>query len=126
MARGCREDEYTALITHRLNCTEARPIGLGFMSVKPDLICNGVAYEIECADKVHYGVGQALAYQYGGYKAGLIVIVNDWGNDELNQLMDFLKWVSDRFGIDVLILKCAGYDCEFVKVTGWGLTHSKL
>ena len=116
MVRGCREDEYVALIAHRLNCIEPQPIGLGFISVKPDLTCNGVAYEVECADKVHYGVGQALAYQYGGYRAGLIVIVNDWDNDRLSQLINFLRWVSDRLGIETLIFRCMDYECNFVRV----------
>ena len=116
MVKGCREDEYMALIAHRLNCIEPQQIGLGFISVKPDLICNGVAYEVECADKVHYGVGQALAYQYGGYKSGLIVIVNDRAKDGFSQLIGFLRWVGDRLGIDIIILKCAGYECDFMRV----------
>ena len=116
MKRTCKESEYIAVIARRLNCGEPSPIGLGFMSVKPDLICNGVAYEVECADKVHYGVGQALAYQYGGLQAGLIVIVSDEDSNRTVQLVNFLRWVSTKLGIDVRILKCAGYDCEMLRI----------
>ena len=116
MKRICKEKEYTSIIANRLKCTEPHPIELGFISVKPDLICDGIAYEIECEDKVHYGVGQALAYQYGGYRAGLIVIVNGRDNDRLDQLINFLRWVSNRLGIEPLIFRCMDYECDFIRV----------
>ncbi|ADY02368.1 hypothetical protein VMUT_2172 [Vulcanisaeta moutnovskia 768-28] len=79
-------------------------------------MCNGIAYEVECEDKVHYGVGQALAYQYGGLRAGLIVIVIDEDSNKMKQLINFLKWISDKLKIDAHILKCIRYDCELLKI----------
>lgn len=117
MMKSCKEREYIAIIAHRLKCNELRSINLGFINVKPDLICNGIAYEVECEDKVHYGVGQALAYQYGGLQAGLIVIASDYNENKMKQLINFLKWVKDKLDIDIYILKCIHYDCELLKIT---------
>ena len=116
MTKICREKEYIAIIANRLKCDESHPIELGFINVKPDLICNGIAYEIECEDKVHYGIGQALAYQYGGLQAGLIVIINDDNNNKTDQLINFLRWIKNKLNIDIYILKCTNYDCKLIKL----------
>ncbi|WP_054856535.1 hypothetical protein [Vulcanisaeta sp. JCM 16159] len=116
MVRQCRENEYMAIIARRLNCNEQYSINLGFINVKPDLSCNGTAYEVECEDKVHYGVGQAIAYQYGGLRAGLIVITTDEDNNKLSQLMNFLRWARNKLGIETYIFRCIQYDCDLLKI----------
>lgn len=105
----CNESEYLPVIKARMKCKDADYIDVGFATIKPDIKCGDVVYEVECEDKVHYGLGQALAYRYGGFKSGLIVIIIT--PEKLEKLRDFLRWARDTFGIYVHIYLCIDDDC---------------
>ncbi|WP_069807084.1 hypothetical protein [Vulcanisaeta thermophila] len=110
----CIESEYLPIIRFRMKCGEADPINVGFGSVKPDLKCGDVVYEVECEDRAHYGLGQALAYLYGGSKSGLIIIVTS--RERYDAIRQFLKWVRS-FGIVTKMFVCLGGDCVLEDVS---------
>ncbi|ABO08670.1 hypothetical protein [Pyrobaculum calidifontis] len=94
----CAERLFLAEVRLRMGCQEGKPLDLGFVQVKPDLDCGGVPVEVECAERAHYGLGQALAYKYAVGKAALVVIAEEVSNP----LRNFLAWAS-QLGIDVYV-----------------------
>lgn len=106
----CIESNYLPIIKARLGCDDAEPIDVGFAVIKPDVKCGDVVYEIECWDRIHYGLGQALAYTYGGFKSGLIVIITI--PEKYQEIRKFLTWVHNMFNIDVKVLLCFDNDCR--------------
>ncbi|MEZ0248411.1 MAG: hypothetical protein ABWJ97_03990 [Thermoproteus sp.] len=104
----CVEREYIAIIRERLGCRTAEEIDIGFASVRPDLICGGVPTEVECINKAHYGVGQALAYKYAAGAAKLVVVADAVRKEAL----EFLKWASRTTGVEVILF----VGDEFIRV----------
>ncbi|MEM1663495.1 MAG: hypothetical protein QW085_06345 [Pyrobaculum sp.] len=96
---ACVERDHLPAIRYLLKCGEGVAIDLGFMSVKPDLMCRDVPTEVECVERVHLGLGQALAYKYALGKSALVVIADEASGE----LKKFLKWASEAAGIDVYL-----------------------
>ncbi|MGK0548326.1 MAG: hypothetical protein ABWU84_01615 [Pyrobaculum sp.] len=95
----CAEREHIPVTKERLGCSEPSDLDLGFMKVRPDLICGGVPTEVECASRVHLGIGQALAYKYAWGTATLVVIVRDASQS----LRQFLEWAMQALGLRIYI-----------------------
>lgn len=96
---GCREEHYVAAIKSALGCHYGSRLDLGFAAVVPDLNCGGVPVEVECAERVHLGLGQALAYKYAAGAARLVVITDE----ATQELRKFLKWAADATGVEILL-----------------------
>jgi hypothetical protein len=112
MNMTCVERPYIPIIRLKLNCEDPEPINVGFANIKPDLKCGDTYFEVECEDKAHYGLGQALAYRYGGKQAGLIIIViNRYG-----EVVKFLKWVKENFNLRTMVVVCENNDCNILNV----------
>jgi hypothetical protein len=75
-----------------------RPSTWAFVKVKPDLICNGVPVEVECAERAHIGLGQALAYKYAAGRAALLVIAESLDEN----LKKFLNWCA-QLGVETYV-----------------------
>ncbi|MEL9991445.1 MAG: hypothetical protein QXP98_07345 [Thermoproteus sp.] len=97
--RSCVEREYIPIIRERFKCQPAGELDLGFIALRPDLICDGIPTEVECISTVYCGVGQALAYKYIAGAARLIVIADVVRGEVLR----FLKWVSETTGVEVFL-----------------------
>lgn len=94
----CAEREHIPILKTKMRCQDAEILDLGFAKVKPDLICNGIPVEVECVERIHIGLGQALAYKYATGRAGLVVIAEQISPD----LRKFLDWCR-QLGIEIYI-----------------------
>ena len=106
----CTEKQYIPIIRLKLNYEDPEPINVGFASIKPDLKCGDAYFEIEREDEAHYGIGQALAYRYGGRRVGLIIIVVN----RYNEIVEFLRWVRSNFDLITKVVICRDNDCEVI------------
>lgn len=95
----CAEREYIPVIKERLGCSEPQDLDLGFMKVMPDLMCGGVPTEVECAGRVHLGIGQALAYKYAWGTAALVVVAHEVPQS----LRQFLEWATQVLDLRIYI-----------------------
>ena len=95
----CAERVHIPVIKERLGCSEPSDLDLGFMKVRPYLICDGVPTEVECAGRVHLGIGQALAYKYAWGTAALVVIAHEVPQT----LKQFLEWAMQVLDLRIYI-----------------------
>ena len=78
--------------------------------LKLNLKCGDAYFEIEREDEAHYGLGQALAYRYGGRRVGLMIIVVN----RYNEIVEFLRWVRSNFDLITKVVICRDNDCEVI------------